>query len=134
MRLRLEDLILNSYQIQPARGRSRPCSGSVTRFQNPRYVLRRQSSLPHKDESSDQIPHHVVKKSRSLHRVYQFISLPLPHRRKNAPDVRYRLAFAPTLGVDRSERRKIVLTLKNPLSLCDLTLDQKKQIMQNMTG
>src|ERR1019366_5232505 len=82
-------LVLNTYEIQSTRGRSRTGRRPVPRLEDARYIFNLQRPLAYENERAHQVPHHVVQKSRAPNGVDQLVPQTLPRRRKYIPGIGY---------------------------------------------
>src|SRR5258708_6728162 len=125
--------ILHSDQIQPS-GRNGPTPRPpVPFFQNCTHILRFKSSLPHQQESPDQVAHHVMKKSVAADFVDKLVSLSPPTRRKNVPRVG-NVPVSPALRVHRRKRGEIMLPLNQRRRLLHGFFIQRIWIVPDVPG
>ena len=105
--------IFDAHQAQAAGRRGGSRGGSQACLQNPFQVGGVQRSLSRKQKSPYQVAHHVVQKPTAPHGIDELVSLPVPARSEDLPNVRC-FFFPSPFGIDRGERREIVLSHNQP--------------------
>src|SRR6266404_5007814 len=74
-------------QIQPAGGRSRSSGRALARVEDAAQIFQAHRSLPDQQECTDQVPHHVMKKSIAADGIDQFFAFARPTGSEDCPDV-----------------------------------------------
>src|ERR1041385_484491 len=126
--------ILHVHQRQPTRRRGCRSGRPVTQLQYAAHIFNPQAAFAHPPKCSHQVSHHVMEKTIPAHGVLQLIASPLPLRAEDGAHVVGLFVVAMTFGIDRRERRKVMLAFYHPRRLDHARLIQRVRMMIDITG